>query len=268
METLSNRLRLKRVLLALLLAFVWIEAFGVDVGERADAGQHEPLVVGLDYVVPEYKGGDKFRSPATIDTAIAEELARRLQRPLAIVGSIVGSEKAGLQLTTLRDAGAVPAGFAAIPVGYRAAPMAVLRTDTTIKRWEQLESRIVCVAMGGNHVGTIAARYGAIEKVHPSPADALVALRTGDCDAMVHDRPMLEQLIRLPEWKKFSARLPAGRRSTLAFLVPAGEKDTIALLGRIAGDWNADAYPDVLVKKAVRDIAFEVYLEQDVPDCH
>ena len=70
-----------------------------------------------------------------------------------------------------------------------------MRTDTTIRRWDQLESRSVCVARGANHVGTVAARYGAIEQVHPSVTDALV-------------------------------------------------------------------------KKTVRNMAFEVYLEQDVPDCH
>ena len=32
--------------------------------------------------------------------------------------------------------------------------------------------------------------------------------------------------------------------------------------------WRADAFPEALVKNAVRNMAFEVYLEQDVPDCH
>ena len=37
---------------------------------------------------------------------------------------------------------------------------------------------------------------------------------------------------------------------------------------RATADWSLKDYPEALVKKAVRDIAFEVYLEQDVPDCH
>lgn len=85
---------------------------------------------------------------------------------------------------------------------------------------------------------------------------------------MVHDSPMLEELLRLPEWKKFSRRLTAAQRSTLAFLVPAGDKKAISALRQVAADWNAKSYPDALVKNAVRNIAFEVYLEQDVPDCH
>lgn len=263
MNTLPNRLHLGRVSFALLLALVGIEAIalGVDKG----AGKDGALVVSVDHVVPEYKAGAKFRSPATIDTALAEDLARRLQLPLS---TTVDPGKADLQLTTLGDVAAVPPDVAVIPIGYRAAPMAIMRSDTTIRRWEQLEGRKVCVAQGGNHVGTVANQYSASEVVYPSPTDALVALRTGDCDAMVHDSPMLEELLRLPEWKKFSRRLTAGRRGTLAFLVPAEDRKSISVLRQVAADWNAKAYPDALVKNAVRNIAFEVYLEQDVPDCH
>jgi len=162
----------------------------------------------------------------------------------------------------------VPQDLSVIPIDYRAVPMAIMRSDTTIQRWEDLQGRKVCVAAGGHHVGTLSGRYGAIEQVHPSTTDALVALRVGDCDAMVHDSTMLEQLIRFPEWKKFSARLRGNQRSTLAFLVPAQDQSRVQALRRVAFEWDAGGYPEQLVKKTVRDIAFEVYLEQDVPDCH
>ena len=218
--------------------------------------------------MPEYKAGAKFRSPATIDTALAEDIAKRLQLPLSVVGASSGPGPADLRLTTLADVDAVPPAVAVIPVDYRAAPMAIMRSDSTIRRWEQLEGRKVCVAEGGNHVGTTAARYGAVETVYPSPTDALVAIRTGECDEMVHDRVMLEELLRFPEWKKFSRRLYSRERSTLAVLVPAQHKEAISAIRRITADWRAEAYPVSLVKNAVRNMAFEVYLEQDVPDCH
>jgi polar amino acid transport system substrate-binding protein len=234
----------------------------------------EPLVVQVDYLVPEYKGGDKFRSPATIDTGLATDLAKRLRRPLLAVAPETAKDDAGrmlgvaVQLTTLRDVAAAPPGVAVIPVGYRSAPMAIMRSDTPIKRWEDLAGRKVCVARGGNHLGTLSGRYGATEQVHPTPTDAMIALRTGVCDALVHDSPMLEELIRLPEWKKFSARLRASQRSTLAFLAPAEDQETVALLRRTAFEWDAKGVPEALVRTAVRNMAFEVYLEQEVPDCH
>jgi len=231
------------------------------------------LVVQVDFVVPEYKGGDKFRSPATIDTALAADLAKRLQRALLTVPGRGGDDASSadrepLRLTSLRDLSEAPQGMTVVPIDYRAAPMAIMRTDTTIRRWEHLQGRKLCVAEGGNHIGTLARKYGAIERVYPSPTDALVALREGDCDAMAHDSTMLEELIRYPEWKKFSARLRGNQRSTLAFLVPSQDSAKISTLRQVAYEWDAKSVPDALVKKTVRDIAFEVYLEQDVPDCH
>ncbi len=237
------------------------------------------LVVSLDFVVPEYQAGAKFRSPATIDTALAQDLAKRLGRPLDVVGpgSVQGPAAAGaggqarpadLRITTVADLRAVPDEYAAIALDYRAAPMAIMRTDSTIRRWEQLRDRKVCVAEGGNHVGDLAGRYGAVEIVHPSPTDALVALRIGECDAMVHDSVMLQELIKFPEWKKFSRRLPPRPRSTLAVLVPQDDAEAVRRVRAIAGAWASEDFADGLVRNAVRNIAFEVYLEQDVPDCH
>lgn len=260
-------------------------AAGAGRGEDQAARTGDPLVVSLDFVVPEYQAGARFRSPATIDTALAEDLARHLGRPLAVVGPtpVTDAETqpktgaasdgpdaphADLRITTLDDLRELPPSVAVIPLGYRAAPMAIMRTDSTIRRWEQLRGRTACVAEGGNHVGELQDRYGAIEIVHPSPTDALVALRIGKCDVMVHDSPMLEELIRLPEWRKFSRRLPPRPRSTLALLVPSGNTQAVSRVQDIAEEWKASAFADGLVKNAVRNIAFEVYLEQDVPDCH
>lgn len=237
--------------------------------------QPAPLVIALDYVMPERAVSQKFRTPETIDAALAEALAHRLQRPLAVVpgdtersDSHASRRASGLRLTTLGTAESAPPAQVAIPIRYAAAPMAIMRTDTTIKRWEHLKGRTVCVTQGGNHIDTLAARYGAIEKRYPAPADALVALRIGECDAAVHDSALLEELIRLPEWKKFSARLAPREERTLALLVPARDTQAIAALKKIAQEWNAQALPAALMKTAVRNIAFEVYLEQDVPDCH
>jgi polar amino acid transport system substrate-binding protein len=243
------------------------ESARVETGAGAAAG--EALVVQVDHVVPEYKGGDKFRSPPTIDTALAQDLARRLQVPLQVRPTAGGQDAAGaLRLTSLRDLSEVPRHLSVVPIDYRTVPMAIMRSDTTIKRWEQLQGRRVCVAAGGHHVGTVAGRYGAVEQLHRTTTDALIALRVGDCDAMVHDSTMLEELIRFPEWKKFSARLRGNQRSTLALLVPTGDQARVQAVRRVAYEWDAAALPDRLVKRTVRDIAFEVYLEQEVPDCH
>src|SRR3546814_5705323 len=84
----------------------------------------------------------------------------------------------------------------------------LFRSD--IKSWQQLKGRTVCLSEGGRYVGALTRQYGAVEIVFKAPADSLLALRTGGCDAAVHDDVMLKELLKLPEWKKFSASLPPG----------------------------------------------------------
>lgn len=259
-----TRSPLPRALLAAALAGVCASALAANGLERAK--QRGNLVAGIHYVVPEYKGGMKFRTSEALDTALLQDVARRLQLPLATVRAEPG--KADIAPVTTAESDPLHRFATVIPTGYSAGPMAIMRTDSDIKAWEHMKGRKVCVSEGGLHIGTLAARYGATEKVYKAPADSLVALRIGACDAAVHDSTMLEGLIKLPEWKKFSARLPVGSRTTLAFVVPAGDKKSAAVLRQIATAWAANGYLDRLMNKAVRQIAFEVYLDQDVPDCH
>ncbi len=231
------------------------------------AKQRGQLVAGVRYVVPEYKAGAKFRTPEAIDTALVEDVAKRLQVPAMTVPA-QAHLKTDVVLAALSAGDPLLRAANVIATGHVAGPMAIMRTDTDIKRWEQLKGRTVCVSEGGLYAGTLAAKYGAIEMRFPAPADALLALRTGGCDAAVHDSAMLEEMLKLPEWKKFSATLPVRERTSLAFIVPERDAQTAAFLRKVAADWQAKGVLRELMTKAVRNIAFEVYLDQNVPDCH
>lgn len=239
------------------------------------AKQRGKLLAGIHFVVPEYKAGMKYRTPETLDKALLEDVAKRQQLPLETVQAPPGKQAALLAdgkmdftLATVAENDPLTRTHTVIPTGYAAGPMAIMRTDTDIKTWEQLRGRKVCVSEGGLHIGTIGPKYGAIEMVYKAPADALIAVRVGECDATVHDSAMLEELIKYPEWKKFSARLPTGPQSALAFVVPASDKKGVAFLRQVAADWKATGHLDKTMKTAVRNIAFEVYLDQNAPDCH
>jgi polar amino acid transport system substrate-binding protein len=265
-------IRLPHLLLAAAIAGACTStlASGLD-----QAKQRGKLQAGIQYVVPEYKGGMKFRTPETLDNALLEDIAKRQQLPLATIratpdklAALLASGSIDVALTTVTENDPLHRTHTVIPTGYSAGPMAIMRNDTDIKTWEQLKGRKVCVSEGSVHVGTLSSKYGAIEMVYKAPADALIAVRVGECDATVHDNTMLEELIRYPEWKKFSARLPTGPRTTLAFVVPAADKKSAAFLKQVVADWTANGHLDKLMKIAVRNIAFEVYLDQNAPDCH
>jgi len=244
-------------------------------GSLARAKQRGQLVVGVDHVVAPYTAGAKFRTPEGLGQPLAEDVARRLQLTLATRRSDAPAHKvppaagaADLLLVAIADNDPLYRSATVVPTGYSAGPMAIMRTDTTIKTWAQLKGRTVCVAEGGLYAGTLAARYGALERLYRAPADALLALRIGECDATVHDSAMLEELIKLPEWKKFSARLPTGARTSLVLAAPRGDAESARFLKQVAGDWRSSKLVQQLLTKSVRNIAFEVYLDQNVPDCH
>lgn len=243
------------------------------------AGQRGKLLVGVRYVAPSYAAGAKFRTPESLAQPLAADLAARMHVPLAAVridpaaslrGQIGEKFDAALIAVSANGAAADAAtgNAAVVPTAYAFAPMAIMRTDTGIRSWQQLKGRKVCVAEGGFFAGMAAARYGARELSFKSPADSLLALRAGGCDAALHDSAMLEELIKLPEWKKFSARLESDQRFLLAFAVPNADRAAKEFLQNAADHWKKTAYIGKLQKEAVRNIAFEVYLEQNVPDCH
>lgn len=235
--------------------------------------QRGELKVGMQYVAPEYVAGSKFRTPEGIEHVLAQDLAQRLQVKAVAVqaGAVKNKDKLSTArkeevLLTVAPASQSPRA-GAVPTGYVAAPMAIMRSDTTIRSWEQLKGRSVCVAQGGRYTG-LAARYGAVEKPYKAAADALLALRVGACDATIHDAALLEELLKLPEWKKFSARLTPGAGAPLDIVLSPGDDKARAYFQQVTREWQASGYLQQQLRLMARNIAFEVYLDQDVPDCH
>jgi polar amino acid transport system substrate-binding protein len=262
---------LQRTLIAATLASVSTAALA-DIHSIRQRGK---LVAGVSHVVPEYVAGTKFRTPEGMETAIAEALAKRLKVAAAFVraeptsrAQMLTAGKADVVLATVAPNESIGRTVTVLPTGYSAAPMAIMPTNTNIKTWEQLKGRPVCISEKGLYSGKIAAKYGAVEKPFKAPADALLALRTGQCDAAVHDSTLLNELVRLPEWKKFSAHLPASPAVPLVFILPESDAGIAAFLKQVTSEWQANGFISQLLTKTARQIAFEVYLDQDVPDCH
>lgn len=213
--------------------------------------------------------GAKVRTSGRIDVLVAEALAGGPEAQIlsATDPAQVLRERdgAGIWLGAWSGQTPVPTGLVRHSLAYPVGPMAILRSDTTIHDWKALASRTVCVVEGEPYVGEIAERFAAVEQRYPSAADALLAVRAGQCDAGVLGDQLLDALQKFPEWKKFSARLPAYRRADMVWVSTQAGAD--------AG-WSArtraftPARLAAMTAQQARDIAFEVYLDQVIPDCH
>lgn len=262
-----------RLVLPLVAAFALL-ASGMPALAAKQTNGGNALIVGMAYVPPPYQAGAKFRTPEAIDLVLAQGMAKAAGAPLKTVrANRVASHSSGSDKLDALIVSSLPSpkdmeGTTAIPTGYAAGPMAIMRTDTTIKTPEQLRGRKVCVAEGGRYVGIPASRYEAVEIVTRAPADSLLAVRIGTCDAAVHDSAILEELIKLPEWKKFSASLHLGPVAEQYVLVRREDTQTLNIVKKSVGEWQRSDFINQEVKRMVRHIAFEVYLDQNVPDCH
>ena len=206
------------------------------------------------------------------EPALANALAERIKRAPQFIALSRDEQLAALtqgrvdvvlaRADILPDA--LPDGIIALRSGYRSGLAAAMRSDTTIRTWQDLQGRAVCVTGAGHEAEAVARRHGArIERVD-APAQALVRLRLGQCEASLHDAAQLEALLSRDDWQKFSATLPAIDTTELVLLAHQPDR---ALQQAV----RAEAEPQRWQARNARwaaNIAFEVYFDQMGPDCH
>ncbi len=156
-----------------------------------------------------------------------------------------------------------------IPVGHVTRLAPVMREDTSIRSWEDLAGRTICFSDDDAAANRLIDRLGGVPVAASAPAKALAAMRSGECDASLHDADLVNGLAQLPNarWAKYSATLPPRQASQLMFVF--GENDDFARrkLRDATARWGRRFW-NPLVAQWIADVDFEVYLEQDAPDCH
>lgn len=237
------------------------------------------LIIGIPYLAPPPAAGAKIRTPERLDSPVAERLGAALGLPVTLrqvaPGDAAARLAAGEVDVVLSDevqgqsvAGAQAPDVARVPTGYVVRPQAVIRSDTPMRRWQDVAGRSVCMATAAVQAQELAARWGAKVRTFRVPSDALVAVREGACDIGVIDDAVWAPLMRFPEWKNFSATLPLdGPRAERVWLV-AGQGGEAEWLERQMRQWRRDGAWKTMTDQWARDVAFDVYLDQEVPDCH
>lgn len=153
-----------------------------------------------------------------------------------------------------------------IETGYRSGLTVAMRTDTDIKTWGQIAGRKICFTRTNTRARDLIATLGGIPVAEIAPAFSLMKVRTGECDAGLHEAALLQQLFRLPEWHKFSATLPVQAQASLVLSAP--DPASLPLVQATLAPLTTDAAWQVRSTRWARNVAFEVWMEQDAPDCH
>ena len=236
-----------------------------------------PIIrIGVPYVpVPTSSPEARLYTEEGFELDLAAEIGKRLGKKVELVEV---EDETG---ATALDAGRVDALFARIsdedlrfagvevvPAGYASGVTVAMRSDTSIRSWQDLAGKTVCAAQANRQAQRLAEAAGARLLVRRVPALSLVGVRTGECDAAIHDALLLDRLFTDEQWKKFSATLPAKNPTRLVVLLPRAQGRLFDRV-RAAVEEMADADEWTARRNNwVTTVAFEVYLDQDAPDCH
>ncbi|AHG62675.1 type 2 periplasmic-binding domain-containing protein [Advenella mimigardefordensis] len=234
------------------------------------------LRVAVVHVTPAAAPGAKVRTEDRLDAPAVKALATALKVPSQLVelapaeaAKALVDGRVDLALYSLPADAANWPDVTPVPTSYRTYPKAVIRSDTNIRSRADLAGRSVCVARSATQAATEATRAGATLLSFPYPSDALVAVREGKCDLGLIDQTVWQPLMHYPEWKKFSATLElADAPRTLTWLLPATQVREAQWLQSRMQQWDRAGQWVAFSKKWATDVAFDVYLDQEVPDCH
>lgn len=234
------------------------------------------LRVAVIHITPAAAPGAKVRTEDRLDTPAVKALAAALNLPAqrvplapAQAAKALAEGSVDLALYSLPTDAANWPGVTPVPTSYRTYPKAVIRSDTQIRSRADLAGRTVCIARTAEHAAEQATRAGATLLPFAVPSDALVAVREGKCDLGLIDQTVWQPLMQYPEWKKFSATLElADTPRTLTWLVSAKNTHAVQWLRARMQQWDRTGQWTVFSKKWATDVAFDVYLDQEVPDCH
>jgi len=126
---------------------------------------------------------------------------------------------------------------------YKVGGIAILPKSSTIRRWEDLRGKEVCLSQGSNYAKPLTTDYGALVRGFKNPSESLLALRGGNCVAAVHDGILINPLVReSAEWKDYRILSPELIPGNSVVWVRKGEQDTVTAIDKIIHGWHKSGW--------------------------
>lgn len=228
------------------------------------------LVVGVHaYPRPTPPGLPLVAQPDPGEAVLATELGRALGVPVRLRHLPAGGigRHADIDIAFGAPHGTGHARAAAVPAA--ATPRGTLLTlrFTPVSRLDALNGKTACVSAGSPFQPALA-RAGATLRSYPSPLQALLAFRRGECAAVAEDATLVARVMRLPEWRFFSAAplVLDGEGAALTLRQP--DAQSARYLAQWLARWQRDGRLARLRDAAAGDAAFNMMLVESGLICH
>jgi polar amino acid transport system substrate-binding protein len=134
--------------------------------------------------------------------------------------------------------------------------------------WTDLAGQPFCVTTGSRYAELVATRFNGIPRIYSSAAHALIGLKLGECQAVVDDRVLLEQIAILPEWRRYNRLLPALADTPLTLRVEAVDAALQQRIEQILASQQGRTALAEVTQHWVDEVAFQAYVLADTLDCH
>ncbi|MGI2033916.1 hypothetical protein ACRQ1B_16100 [Rhizobium panacihumi] len=252
---------------------VFVAAASLLAGPHASA--REILKIGVSYVPPEPRITDtRLYTEEGFELDLGRDIGKSLQREVVFIQVADGDRQKALvegvvDLTIGSEVGSRAQDGRTFLAGASAGLSVAMRSDTAIRQWSDLRGKTVCIAQANERSRKLARDLGAKVREERAPARSLMWVRTGDCDAAIHEKPVLDRLFSEKNWQKFSATLPPEAPASLTVNVAPQVPEALAgAVGQAVSGFNTKEGWHTRIGRWAANVAFEVYLDQEAPDCH
>lgn len=210
-----------------------------------------------------------------LEVGFASEIGAYLHLPIALVALTPEQASAALlrgevDILLARSLATVASSteLAVMDTHFSAGLSVLLRSDTQVRQWSDLRGRVVCLTEANTQAQQLVHTLQVHSKTFAAPAQVLAAVRTGVCDAALHDQPLIDALRTSKEWVKFAATLPAQPATPLHLVITNSNPLLRQRLNAALQTLDRDPQWQTRASLWASNVAFEVFLDQLGPDCH
>ncbi|MFJ1253001.1 substrate-binding periplasmic protein [Cupriavidus sp. CuC1] len=230
------------------------------------------LVVGVHaYPRPTPPGRPLIAEPDPGEAALAAELGRAMGVPVRLrhlpAAGFGNNAQADIDLAfgAPQDTGHPRA--AAVPAPRTPRGTLLTLRYTPVSRLDALNGKTACVSAGSPFQPALA-RAGAALRSYPSPLQALLAFRRGECAAVAEDAALIARVMRLPEWRFFTAAPLVLDGEGAAPTLRQPNVQSARYLAQWLARWQRDGRLARLRDAAAGDAAFNMMLVESGLICH
>lgn len=134
--------------------------------------------------------------------------------------------------------------------------------------WPDLAGEPFCVTEESPHTDLVVSRFGGVARTYPSAAQALIGLKLGECQAVVGDRVLLQQIAELPEWRRFDRLLPKLENKPLTLRIEAADTALQKRIEQFTASKQGEGALAEVTQHWIDEVAFQAYVLADTLDCH